>query len=65
MVVLFPCRQRWRRNTAPRNMKISESLAELIAALEESDRRFREEVAGLIKAADRIIETVDQMIEED
>jgi len=65
MVVLFPCRQRWRRNTAPRNMKISESLAELIAALEESDRRFQENVAGLIKAADRIIETVDRMIEED
>ena len=50
---------------APRNMKISESLAELIAALEESDRRFQENVAGLIQAADRIIETVDQMIEED
>ena len=65
MVVLFPCRQRWRRNTAPRNMKISESLAELIAALEESDRRFQENVAGLIQAADRIIETVDRMIEED
>ena len=54
-------------------MKISESLAELIAALEESDRRFQENVAGLIKAADRIfdhvvrleIETVDRMIEED
>jgi len=50
---------------APRNMKISESLAELIAALEESDRRFQENVAGLVKAADRIIETVDRMIEED
>jgi len=46
-------------------MKMSESLAELIAALEESDRRFRQEVDGLIKAADRIIKTVDQMIEED
>jgi len=46
-------------------MKLSEKLAELIAALEESDRRFREEVAGLIQAADRIIETVDRMIEED
>ena len=46
-------------------MKISESLAELIAALEESDRRFQENVAGLIKAADRIIERVDRMIEED
>ena len=65
MVVLFPCRQRWRRNTAPRNMSISEDFAELIAALEESDRRFQEDVAGLIKAADRIIETVDRMIEED
>ena len=46
-------------------MKMSEKLAELIAALEESDRRFQENVAGLIKAADRIIETVDRMIEED
>ena len=46
-------------------MKLSEKLAQLIAALEESDRRFREEVDGLIKAADRIIETVDRMIEED
>ena len=46
-------------------MKLSERLAELIAALEESDRRFREEVDGLIQAADRIIETVDRMIEED
>ena len=46
-------------------MKMSERLAELIAALEESDRRFREDVASLIQAADRIIETVDQMIEED
>jgi nitrate reductase assembly molybdenum cofactor insertion protein NarJ len=46
-------------------MKISESLAELIAALEESDRRFREEVDGLLKATDRIIKTVDQMVEED
>ena len=46
-------------------MKLSERLAELITALEESDRRFRQEVEGLIKAADRIIETVDKMIEED
>lgn len=46
-------------------MKTSESLAELIAALEESDHRFQENVAGLIQAADRIIETVDRMIEED
>lgn len=46
-------------------MKLSEKLAELIAAIEGSDRRFREEVDGLIEAADWIIETVDQMIEED
>lgn len=46
-------------------MKLSETLAQLIAALEESDRRFLQEVDGLIKAADRIIETVDRMIEED
>ncbi len=50
---------------APRKMKLSEKLAELIAALEESDRRFQENVAGLIQTADRIIETVDRMIEED
>jgi len=36
-----------------------------LETLEESDRRFQENVAGLIKAADRIIETVDRMIEED
>jgi len=46
-------------------MKLSESLAELIAELEESDRRFRQEVDGLIKAADRIIEMVDRATEED
>ncbi len=46
-------------------MKLSESLAQLIAELEESDRRFRQEVEGLIKTADRIIETVDRMIKED
>ena len=46
-------------------MKLSESLAELITALEESDRRFRQEVDELIKAADRIIEIVDRAIEED
>jgi len=46
-------------------MKLSESLAELITALEESDRRFRQEVDGLIEAADRIIEMVDRAIEED
>ena len=46
-------------------MKLSESLAELITALEESDRRFRQEVGGLIEAADRIIEMVDRAIEED
>ena len=46
-------------------MKLSETLAQLIADLEESDRRFRQEVDGLIAAADRIIESVDRMIEED
>ena len=46
-------------------MKLSEKLAQLIAELEESDRRFRQEVDGLIKAADRIIESVDRMVEED
>ena len=46
-------------------MKLSESLAQLIAELEESDRRFRQEVDGLIKAADRIIEMVDRATEED
>jgi hypothetical protein len=46
-------------------MKLSETLAELIAQLKESDRRFREEVDGLIKTADQIIEMVDCMIEED
>jgi len=65
VVVLFPSRQRWRHYPEPRNMKLSESLAQLIAELEESDRRFRQEVEGLIKTADRIIETVDRMIKED
>lgn len=46
-------------------MKLSEKLAQLIAELEESDRRFRQEVDGLLKAADQIIESVDQMVEED
>ena len=46
-------------------MKLSEKLAQLIAELEESDRRFRQEVDGLLKAADRIIESVDRMVEED
>ena len=46
-------------------MKLSEKLAQLIAELEESDRRFRQEVDGLLKAADQIIKTVDRMVEED
>lgn len=46
-------------------MKLSEKLAQLIAELEESDRRFREEVDGLLQATDRIIKTVDRMVEED
>lgn len=65
MVILFSCRQQWRHHPEPRNMKLSESLAQLIAELEESDRRFRQEVDGLIKAADRIIEMVDRATEED
>lgn len=46
-------------------MKISESLQQLIEALEESDRRFRQEVDGLIKAADQLVETVDRALQED
>lgn len=46
-------------------MKLSESLSQLIAELEEADRRFRQEVDGLIKAADRIVESVDRMAKED
>lgn len=53
------------RYPAPGNMKLSEKLAQLIAELEESDRRFRQEVDGLIKVADRIIESVDRMVKED
>jgi hypothetical protein len=46
-------------------MKISESLQQLIAELEESDRRLRQKVDGLVGAADRIIESVDRALQED
>lgn len=50
---------------ATRKMKISESLQQLIAELEESDRRLRQKVDGLVGAADRIIESVDRALQED
>lgn len=46
-------------------MKLSEKLAQLIAVMEESDRRFLQEVDGLIKATDRLIKATDRLIEED
>lgn len=52
------------RSIALRQMKISEQLKQLIDALEQSDRRFREEVDGLIKEADRIIESVDRALQD-
>lgn len=46
-------------------MKMTETLQRLIAELQESDRRFLEEVDGLIKSADKLIESIDQTLAED
>lgn len=46
-------------------MKMSETLRELIQALEDSDRRFRQEVEGLVQTADRIIDSVDRITSEE
>lgn len=54
-----------RRSIAPRQMKMSETLRELIQALEDSDRRFRQEVEGLVQTADRIIDSVDRITSEE
>ena len=50
---------------APNQMKISTALQELIKELEASDQRLRDEVDGLIKTADQIIDRLNKITSDE